>query len=176
MQRRNQDALVRIRTAVVNQEQALAEQMAQRKAFKTGEDEHMAMYQEEFKGAGGFAGGDSKKRRGVSLACFSCLMYTVYPQLSPVVDTDVYSSVLDCRWLTSLPFLQKAAPPGRCHSCNRAETPEWRRGPDGARTLCNACGLHYAKLTRKMGANKAATLGSNLKPKTDLDSASPNSL
>lgn len=36
---------------------------------------------------------------------------------------------------------QRAAPPGRCHSCNRAETPEWRRGPDGARTLCNACGL-----------------------------------
>lgn len=60
----------------------------------------------------------------------------------------------------------KAAPPGRCHSCNRAETPEWRRGPDGARTLCNACGLHYAKLTRKMGANKAAVMtGSNLRPK-----------
>ncbi|KAG1056404.1 hypothetical protein G6F43_001702 [Rhizopus delemar] len=38
---------------------------------------------------------------------------------------------------------------GRCHSCNISETPEWRRGPDGARTLCNACGLHYAKLTRK---------------------------
>jgi Zn ribbon nucleic-acid-binding protein len=40
-------------------------------------------------------------------------------------------------------------PPRRCHSCNRAETSEWRRGPDGARTLCNACGLHYAKLTKK---------------------------
>ncbi|KAF2867639.1 glutamate-cysteine ligase-domain-containing protein [Massariosphaeria phaeospora] len=38
----------------------------------------------------------------------------------------------------------RAAPPGRCHSCNRAETPEWRRGPDGARTLCNACGLPIA--------------------------------
>ncbi|KAI5298510.1 hypothetical protein KEM55_003305 [Ascosphaera atra] len=51
----------------------------------------------------------------------------------------------------------KAAPPGRCHSCSRVETPEWRRGPDGARTLCNACGLHYAKLSRKMNAdNKAA--------------------
>ncbi|KAG8526711.1 uncharacterized protein KY384_008140 [Bacidia gigantensis] len=58
----------------------------------------------------------------------------------------------------------RAAPPGRCHSCNRAETPEWRRGPDGARTLCNACGLHYAKLTRKMG-NKAAAGSSNLRPK-----------
>lgn len=61
----------------------------------------------------------------------------------------------------------KAAPPGRCHSCNRAETPEWRRGPDGARTLCNACGLHYAKLTRKIGPNKAANMsGSNLRPKS----------
>ncbi|RUP46077.1 hypothetical protein BC936DRAFT_147385 [Jimgerdemannia flammicorona] len=33
---------------------------------------------------------------------------------------------------------KRAAPPGRCHSCNISETPEWRRGPDGARTLCNA--------------------------------------
>lgn len=62
----------------------------------------------------------------------------------------------------------RAAPPGRCHSCNRAETPEWRRGPDGARTLCNACGLHYAKLTRKnqSGANKTPQAGSsNIRPK-----------
>ncbi|KAL2861163.1 GATA-type sexual development transcription factor NsdD [Aspergillus lucknowensis] len=136
IQRRNQDALMRLRSAVLNQEHALAEQMAQRKAFKPGgvhEDDRMAMYQEEFKGSGGFAGSDSKKRRG------------------------------------------KAAPPGRCHSCNRAETPEWRRGPDGARTLCNACGLHYAKLTRRMGANKATNIGSNLKPKSALDSVSPRS-
>lgn len=26
----------------------------------------------------------------------------------------------------------------RCHSCNTTDTPEWRRGPDGSRTLCNA--------------------------------------
>ncbi|CAG8585092.1 16616_t:CDS:2 [Acaulospora colombiana] len=42
---------------------------------------------------------------------------------------------------------KRPAPPGRCHSCNIQETPEWRRGPDGARTLCNAC--DFAKLTRK---------------------------
>lgn len=60
----------------------------------------------------------------------------------------------------------RAAPPGRCHSCQRAETPEWRRGPDGARTLCNACGLHYAKLTRKQSnANKGNVGSSNLRPK-----------
>ncbi|KAF8905062.1 hypothetical protein CPB84DRAFT_636067 [Gymnopilus junonius] len=47
----------------------------------------------------------------------------------------------------------RATPPGKCHSCNIRETPEWRRGPDGARTLCNACGLHYAKLVRKRDKN-----------------------
>lgn len=50
----------------------------------------------------------------------------------------------------------RAAPPGRCHSCNRSETPEWRRGPDGARTLCNACGLHFAKISRKNQKNAVA--------------------
>ncbi|KAL1922814.1 uncharacterized protein VTP21DRAFT_9190 [Calcarisporiella thermophila] len=57
---------------------------------------------------------------------------------------------------SSAPFLTKfrkrakrTASPGICHSCNTTETPEWRRGPDGARTLCNACGLVYAKLTKK---------------------------
>ncbi|KAG9097680.1 hypothetical protein FRC06_007302 [Ceratobasidium sp. 370] len=43
----------------------------------------------------------------------------------------------------------RASPPGHCHSCEILDTPEWRRGPDGQRTLCNACGLHYAKLVRK---------------------------
>ncbi|KAL7903945.1 hypothetical protein GGI35DRAFT_472761 [Trichoderma velutinum] len=43
----------------------------------------------------------------------------------------------------------RAAPPSSCQSCNRIDTPEWRRGPDGARTLCNACGLQYAKRKRQ---------------------------
>ncbi|KAG8682758.1 hypothetical protein FRC11_014437 [Ceratobasidium sp. 423] len=43
----------------------------------------------------------------------------------------------------------RATPPRSCHSCKISDTPEWRRGPDGRRTLCNACGLHYAKLVRK---------------------------
>ncbi|KAI0749663.1 hypothetical protein C8Q80DRAFT_1101924 [Daedaleopsis nitida] len=59
----------------------------------------------------------------------------------------------------------RATPPGKCHSCNIRETPEWRRGPDGARTLCNACGLHYAKLMRK----RDKTLDNGLKaPPIDL--------
>ncbi|KUJ18008.1 uncharacterized protein LY89DRAFT_746068 [Mollisia scopiformis] len=66
----------------------------------------------------------------------------------------------------------RAAPPGRCHSCNRAETPEWRRGPDGARTLCNACGLHYAKLTRKNTMRQSQGLnGSSLRPRSRDDNS-----
>ncbi|XP_059279592.1 GATA transcription factor 19-like isoform X2 [Lycium ferocissimum] len=36
--------------------------------------------------------------------------------------------------------------PGKCHHCGVSEncTPAMRRGPDGPRTLCNACGLKWA--------------------------------
>lgn len=44
----------------------------------------------------------------------------------------------------------------RCHLCGVTETPEWRRGPDGSRTLCNACGLYHAKLVKKKGEAEAA--------------------
>jgi len=32
-----------------------------------------------------------------------------------------------------------------CKICGDTETPEWRKGPQGSHTLCNACGLNYAK-------------------------------
>jgi len=30
-----------------------------------------------------------------------------------------------------------------CHNCKTKDTPEWRRGPSGAKTLCNACGIRW---------------------------------
>jgi len=36
-----------------------------------------------------------------------------------------------------------------CHSCGETQTSEWRRGPDGYKSLCNACGLHYASIVKK---------------------------
>lgn len=32
-----------------------------------------------------------------------------------------------------------------CKACLRTSTPEWRRGPEGPASLCNSCGLKYAK-------------------------------
>ncbi|PWZ00975.1 hypothetical protein BCV70DRAFT_86351 [Testicularia cyperi] len=37
-----------------------------------------------------------------------------------------------------------------CTGCGKINSPEWRRGPSGHKTLCNACGLRYARsLTRR---------------------------
>lgn len=36
-----------------------------------------------------------------------------------------------------------------CHACHTTSTPEWRKGPAGPRTLCNACGLLFAKSCRR---------------------------
>lgn len=47
-------------------------------------------------------------------------------------------------------------PINKCHRCGTTETPEWRRGPNGVRTLCNACGLYHAKLVKRKGAAIAA--------------------
>ncbi|KAF9109909.1 hypothetical protein BGX27_007012 [Mortierella sp. AM989] len=55
---------------------------------------------------------------------------------------------------------KRTQPPGRCLSCDSSDTPEWRRGPDGARTLCNACGLHYAKLLKRQNGMGSQQLSS----------------
>lgn len=34
-------------------------------------------------------------------------------------------------------------PPRRCSHCGVQKTPQWRTGPLGAKTLCNACGVRY---------------------------------
>eukprot|EP01113_Clastostelium_recurvatum_P023428 TRINITY_DN2798_c0_g1_i2.p1 TRINITY_DN2798_c0_g1~~TRINITY_DN2798_c0_g1_i2.p1 ORF type:complete len:378 (+),score=118.47 TRINITY_DN2798_c0_g1_i2:346-1479(+) len=36
-----------------------------------------------------------------------------------------------------------------CRHCGATHTPEWRRGPDGKKSLCNACGLHYSKVVKR---------------------------
>mmetsp|Transcript_40534 Transcript_40534/g.120950 ORF Transcript_40534/g.120950 Transcript_40534/m.120950 type:complete len:301 (-) Transcript_40534:1163-2065(-) len=46
-----------------------------------------------------------------------------------------------------------------CCQCGATQTPQWREGPLGPKTLCNACGVKYyrqAKRTRKGGSGGAA--------------------
>ncbi|KAL5606408.1 hypothetical protein BROUX41_002825 [Berkeleyomyces rouxiae] len=39
-----------------------------------------------------------------------------------------------------------------CADCHTTESPEWRKGPNGPKTLCNACGLRWAKKEKKAAA------------------------
>ncbi|OAP56196.1 hypothetical protein AYL99_09375 [Fonsecaea erecta] len=39
-----------------------------------------------------------------------------------------------------------------CTDCGTLDSPEWRKGPNGPKTLCNACGLRWAKKEKKRHA------------------------
>ncbi|DBA72643.1 TPA: hypothetical protein ACH3X2_010390 [Trebouxia sp. C0005] len=43
-----------------------------------------------------------------------------------------------------------------CKNCGAHQTPQWRCGPEGPRTLCNACGVRYKKGLPLNGAVKVA--------------------
>jgi len=43
-----------------------------------------------------------------------------------------------------------------CVTCGRTNSPEWRKGPSGPKTLCNACGLRWAKQMRKVDDSASA--------------------
>jgi len=51
-----------------------------------------------------------------------------------------------------------AKAPRECYICKETNTPEWRKGPTGKRTLCNACGLSFAK-KEKLERNRLSILG-----------------
>ena len=44
-----------------------------------------------------------------------------------------------------------------CTDCGTLDSPEWRKGPSGPKTLCNACGLRWAKKEKKR-----ASVGGNV--------------
>ena len=72
----------------------------------------------------------------------------------------------------------KAADEYVCTDCGTLDSPEWRKGPSGPKTLCNACGLRWAKKEKKRmgkdggkegragreGTHDAGTVGTNQNP------------
>ncbi|KFZ15201.1 hypothetical protein V502_05721 [Pseudogymnoascus sp. VKM F-4520 (FW-2644)] len=46
-----------------------------------------------------------------------------------------------------------------CTDCGTLDSPEWRKGPEGAKTLCNACGLRWAKQEKKKSGGFNANNG-----------------
>jgi PAS domain S-box-containing protein len=46
-----------------------------------------------------------------------------------------------------------------CTDCGRVDSPEWRKGPLGPKTLCNACGLRWAKKIKRKGGDPNVAAG-----------------
>lgn len=40
-------------------------------------------------------------------------------------------------------------PDKKCVQCGTSNTPLWRRGPKGPKTLCNSCGIHWSRGLKK---------------------------
>jgi hypothetical protein len=45
-----------------------------------------------------------------------------------------------------------------CLWCNARSTPTWRTGPEGHGTLCNRCGIKYARDERRLREKKSVTI------------------
>lgn len=57
---------------------------------------------------------------------------------------------------------QSGAPERDCSNCHVTSTPEWRRGPSGARDLCNSCGLRWAKQQGRISPRTAKSNASGV--------------
>ncbi|KAH9815892.1 hypothetical protein DFH28DRAFT_967240 [Melampsora americana] len=67
---------------------------------------------------------------------------------------------------------QSSQVPRSCSSCGAQNSPEWRKGPNGVKSLCNACGLRFSraqarksKLSRSTHANSGAKKGESQEKK-----------
>lgn len=54
-----------------------------------------------------------------------------------------------------------------CTDCGTLDSPEWRKGPSGPKTLCNACGLRWAKKEKKKNAGGGSGMQDGQAPMVD---------
>ncbi|OEL22215.1 hypothetical protein BAE44_0016765 [Dichanthelium oligosanthes] len=62
--------------------------------------------------------------------------------LSKNTCNNVASGIIRCR--RPVPRQRNRQAQRVCSHCHSPDTPQWRAGPDGPGTLCNACGIRYA--------------------------------
>jgi len=58
-----------------------------------------------------------------------------------------------------------------CSQCKATKTPCWRKGPEGDRTLCNACGLKFSAEMRRRHHNHDTRKRKRSREELDLDTA-----
>lgn len=67
----------------------------------------------------------------------------------PVLAPDMDSSVEKGTGSLDPDERTASGEPKACTDCNATKTPLWRGGPEGPKSLCNACGIRYRKKRRE---------------------------
>jgi len=69
-----------------------------------------------------------------------------YPKEPTVIEVDTTPNIVEEKPSEKTPKrrMRGKQKKGPCEECNTTSTVQWRPGPDGS-TLCNACGLRFAK-------------------------------
>lgn len=65
------------------------------------------------------------------------------------IPADKTDPRFESSYLDKKPKKIKSADEYVCTDCGTLDSPEWRKGPNGPKTLCNACGLRWAKKEKK---------------------------
>lgn len=109
---------------------------------------------------------DGERAQGISTGSSDALLHTDAPTTPLRVTTDIPNTPTDPN-LTTTPGSAVPGTPGGevkprkkkkprieeeeyvCTDCGTVDSPEWRKGPLGPKTLCNACGLRWAKKAKK---------------------------
>jgi len=90
-----------------------------------------------------------------------CLNFSIH-SVSAQFHIEPLEDVLDSVPKITFDFLAPVAEalyqeshPHECFSCHTTHSSQWRRGPRGPNSLCNACGLRYWRKRKKISKEKA---------------------
>jgi len=75
---------------------------------------------------------------------FQSLNFGFGPLVTSDIDILVIGEQLENDWSKCFRF-QKS-----CIQCLATSTPQWREGPSGKRSLCNACGVVHLKMKKNI--------------------------
>lgn len=85
---------------------------------------------------------DGERSHGISTGDTSPALIRGDAGIAILLDRDRESSKKEKKKL-------KVADEYVCADCGTLDSPEWRKGPKGPKTLCNACGLRWAKKEKR---------------------------
>ena len=74
------------------------------------------------------------------------------PEMLPDAPADFeFHASPELQFVEENPSIRFLTRTGYCHWCGTTSSPEWRPGPHGKKTLCNACGLKFSRNSNSPG-------------------------